>query len=556
MGEIVQLTEKTAKRHIDALNEEIYHSRSGDPELMIARSKEVLELAKEWNYQKGVGQALRTLAAVEVRVRPADGYVRANEAIEILESCNDSSSIASALMSIFCYYHHVGWFQESIQVLQEAFEKANRSGNRYVAAVALFNMGVSSEERGDFKTAMGYYQDSMEKSDLGVNEQTYWMAANAFAKLSAMSDPSEHWIEQLRIARSNILRLKNVTAACDSSVNIAEMLSKQGNQLDAMREYRWSRNLASKHGFLSSRCSISFSLAENYIRRQKWHSALRVLIRVQDLSRCHHYAMMECRVLERRAFVERELGLTSASIDHLYDHLEMKEALLNEQTENRLSDLQTYHKLDLVQTEAQLAKRQNEELAAINEELHMALERQEEMQKELMRLASTDELTGCLNRRQVINDGILEMERYRHTNAPFCVSLIDIDHFKQINDTYGHSVGDEVLRRLAKICESKLRRFDVFGRLGGEEFCIIHHDTSIDGAAAAVERLLIAIRDLPLNDILNGHGITASMGICEVKNVHATFYEVLHDADMALYGAKSGGRNTYRIQQSHIIQAA
>ncbi|MCE2765565.1 MAG: GGDEF domain-containing protein, partial [Fimbriimonadaceae bacterium] len=167
---------------------------------------------------------------------------------------------------------------------------------------------------------------------------------------------------------------------------------------------------------------------------------------------------------------------------------------------------------------AQLAKRQNDELAAMNEELHISLQRQEVLQRELMRLASTDELTGSLNRRQVINDGILEMERYRHTSAPFCVTVIDIDHFKSINDTFGHSVGDEVLRRLAKACQSKLRRFDVFGRLGGEEFCIIHHDTGIHGAKSAVERLLETIASLSLEDILDGGGITASMGICEVKS--------------------------------------
>jgi diguanylate cyclase (GGDEF)-like protein len=556
MGAKLKLTESNAKQHIDALNEEVYVARTGDPEEMIERTKEVLDLARKWDYQRGIGQALRTLAAIEVRVRPSEGYVRANEAIDILESCGDTSSVASALMSIFCYYHHVGWFQESIQVLQEAFEKANRSGNDFVASIALYNMGVSSEERADYATAISFYKDSMTRADHGVNEQIYWMAANAFAKLNANEDPSEHWIEKLKIARTNILNLKNVTAACDSSVNLAEFFGKSGKHLDSMKEFRWARNLATKNSQLSSWCAVSFAIAESFILRKKWKSALRTLIRVQEVANRHNYAMMKCRVLERRAFVERELGLFSESIDHLYDHLEIKEALLNEQTENRLRDLQTYHRLDIIQTEAQLAKRQNEELAAINEELHMALERQEEMQKELMRLASTDELTGCLNRRQVINDGILEMERYRHTNAPFCVSLIDIDHFKNINDTYGHSVGDEVLRRLAKLCESKLRKFDVFGRLGGEEFCIIHHDTSIGGASAAVERLLVCIRELPLGDILNNHGITASMGICEVKHSHTTFYEVLHDADMALYAAKSSGRNNFKVQQSHIIQAA
>ena len=148
------------------------------------------------------------------------------------------------------------------------------------------------------------------------------------------------------------------------------------------------------------------------------------------------------------------------------------------------------------------------------------------------------------------------MERYRHTGAPFSVTVIDVDHFKVINDTFGHATGDEVLRRLTKCCQSLLRRFDVFGRLGGEEFCIVHHDTDMAGAIQAVNRLMKAIEVMFMADILPDRQFSVSIGIAEVHDHDASFYDVLHLADMALYEAKRAGRNTFRTAQSRTLEAA
>ena len=556
MGDIVKITSSNAHQIIDEMNDAAYQSRGNEPNLVIAQATEALKLAREWDYEKGIGHATRTIAAVEVRRKPSEGYILAMQAIEILEGCGDESGIASALMAVFCYYHHVGWYQESLQILQDAYEKANRSGNAYVASVALFNMGVSSEERDDFKTALEYYERAMERADGGVNDHSYWMSANAYARLNAMRDYSDKWVDELIRVRENILRLGNIHAACDSSNNLAKLYALRGQFAESLREIRSSRVMARAHGLDSSYSAAVYEYGEIQIINYRLFSALRAFIHAYRFAKLKGYAMVECKALERIAFVQKSLGMHAEAVDNLYEHLRLKEQLLNEQSETRLRELQTYHKLELVQAEAQLAKRQNDELAAMNEELHISLQRQEVLQRELMRLASTDELTGSLNRRQVINDGILEMERYRHTSAPFCVTVIDIDHFKSINDTFGHSVGDEVLRRLAKACQSKLRRFDVFGRLGGEEFCIIHHDTGIHGAKSAVERLLETIASLSLGDILDGAGITASMGICEVKSTHESFFDVLHDADVALYAAKASGRNNFKVQNSHILRAA
>jgi len=111
------------------------------------------------------------------------------------------------------------------------------------------------------------------------------------------------------------------------------------------------------------------------------------------------------------------------------------------------------------------------------------------MELELQRLANTDALTGLHNRRQFYELANQELARSRRTQAPVSLMMIDIDHFKQINDTYGHAMGDVVLQSLARTMKNSLREMDVIARLGGEEFVILLPQTSLGQATELAQRL-------------------------------------------------------------------
>ncbi|MBI1332620.1 MAG: GGDEF domain-containing protein [Armatimonadetes bacterium] len=550
-----QLDQATIEE-IDALNNQAYLARASDPTFARELTNKVLLRARKISYQKGIGQAIRTLAAIEAKINPVEAYMLANRAIAILEQEADESGIASALMTVFCYYHHIGWYEESLKVLKDAYEKATRSGNRYVAVIALYNMGVNSEERGDIDAAIHYYEMAIEESKDGINDSIHWMSRTAYAKLNSFRDADPKWVAALRESQEALMKLENISAACDSHCSLALLFSERGLYPEAIVEMRRGRVLAAKHSQSPTISSMLLDLGEIYLKYGRYQSALRTFRRSYHFAQTTGYAMSECRSLERMALVEQELGLYKKALTHLYQHIKLKEKLISEQSENRLKDLQTFHKLEMVQAEASLARQKNDELANINNELQIALEQQSRLQKELMRMASTDDLTGAVNRRQLVNDGTLEMERYRHVGAPFVVTILDVDHFKRINDSFGHAAGDEVLRRLTKCCKEHLRRFDVFGRLGGEEFCIIHHDTDVKGATAAVKRLMESISSIDTADIIGDTHLTVSMGLSEVRRGNDSFYDVLHDADMALYEAKNAGRATYRICKSRHLEAA
>ena len=158
-------------------------------------------------------------------------------------------------------------------------------------------------------------------------------------------------------------------------------------------------------------------------------------------------------------------------------------------------------------------------------------------------LADHDELTGSLNRRSLMVT--LERERVRaeRSNVPFSIAMIDLDHFKRVNDTHGHAAGDEVLRGLAATARQSMRGTDEFGRYGGEEFLLILVGTSIPLAQEGVERIRKALAKKDWSLIAPDFSVTLSAGVATHRKGE-TIEQLLRRADMALYQAKDAGRDT------------
>jgi two-component system cell cycle response regulator len=156
--------------------------------------------------------------------------------------------------------------------------------------------------------------------------------------------------------------------------------------------------------------------------------------------------------------------------------------------------------------------------------------------------AMHDPLTGVLNRRAFASVLSREISRERRHHDGLAVGICDIDHFKRINDTYGHQTGDEVLCGLVRLIESNLRGHDVLGRHGGDEFVVLTEHAREDGAGILYERLRAAVADSPVHTGAGDVPITISLGV-KVWAADETETELLAAADRALYQAKSSGRN-------------
>jgi diguanylate cyclase (GGDEF)-like protein len=187
----------------------------------------------------------------------------------------------------------------------------------------------------------------------------------------------------------------------------------------------------------------------------------------------------------------------------------------------------------------------------LNQSLHEEIIRRRELEVELKHLAITDPLTGLANRRHFSQRLEEELHRARRLNKPLAVIYIDIDHFKMVNDSLGHTAGDQALRHLGEVCHQTLRDIDFIARVGGEEFVAILIDSDLPQAADAAERLRAKVSDSPV--LLNEGApktITISLGVAALTNTDLHGESLLHRADQALYAAKRNGRNRVELASS------
>ncbi len=162
---------------------------------------------------------------------------------------------------------------------------------------------------------------------------------------------------------------------------------------------------------------------------------------------------------------------------------------------------------------------------------------------ELQRMVSIDMLTTCLNRHYFLGIADAELSRMRRHGYAVTVAMLDIDHFKAINDTYGHAAGDDVLRAVGACMKECVRHEDSVGRMGGEEFAILLPVSDADGAMTVLDRMRERLAALSFDFAGRSFGMTVSLGIAEVFESDLKIEDALKRADKALYQAKEGGRN-------------
>jgi diguanylate cyclase (GGDEF)-like protein/PAS domain S-box-containing protein len=192
-------------------------------------------------------------------------------------------------------------------------------------------------------------------------------------------------------------------------------------------------------------------------------------------------------------------------------------------------------------------KRKEAELELINRKLTEQNARLEDLNTTLQSLALSDPLTGIANRRRLLDIGEQEVRRAQRFHHPLALLIVDIDHFKLVNDTWGHMAGDRVICAIADACSQCVRKdIDLVGRLGGEEFAILLPETDQGDALALAERMRQTIHELRVSVDDTPLTSTVSIGVATLESDRCTFHDLLLHADQALYAAKAAGKNCVR----------
>ena len=167
----------------------------------------------------------------------------------------------------------------------------------------------------------------------------------------------------------------------------------------------------------------------------------------------------------------------------------------------------------------------------------------EAQEHELHKMAFIDPLANCNNRRSFLVNASTTFERSRRYNHTFAILFIDIDRFKDINDKYGHAIGDEAIKEMTRICQDNIRDSDVLGRIGGDEFGIILQECGLEFAIQTAEKLRERISDHIVSSDVGIIRFSISVGAATIVEADKDIYDVLKRADKNLYEAKRNGRN-------------
>ena len=237
-------------------------------------------------------------------------------------------------------------------------------------------------------------------------------------------------------------------------------------------------------------------------------------------------------------------GEMVAKLNQVAEGVEMLVTAYRQQyrEQQRLVRLSDRMQLDL-HTAKQRLEEQAKQLIELNQSLSEEIKQRELLEAHLRIQATTDSLTGLFSRLHFFELSQREVRRQVRRQSPLSLLLIDLDHFKKINDRFGHSAGDQALVFFADTCRANLRETDIVGRVGGEEFAVLLPDTKLEDALELSRRLLRSLSQAPLQvDSAEIH-VSASIGVVVVEPGDDGLRQAYSRADQALYQAKAQGRN-------------
>lgn len=232
-----------------------------------------------------------------------------------------------------------------------------------------------------------------------------------------------------------------------------------------------------------------------------------------------------------------------AALEHFEKYYILQKKIFDSDSDRRLKTIEIVHQVESARKNAEIYELRNGELQKV-------IEDQKKAQQELEHLATHDPLTGLVNRRQFMDLASQAIEQARRYKRPYSVMMIDIDHFKNINDTFGHSAGDQILVEAARCMRGVLRKADIFSRFGGDEFVLLLPETSKEGARRLSERLRVAVAQR--TEMVEGISmpITVSIGLTShLSDTKINLDQLLQEADKALYISKHGGRDRVTLYE-------
>jgi len=502
----------------------------GDKDGAVRNYLNGLEVAESLEEVKYIAEGLINLGAIYYLSEEYEqSLIMLNDALTIANTLDNDELKGSVNSELGVLYAYMYQPKKAIKFYQASYDHFKKAGMELYALNSLQNIAVNHMEENRYEQAIPLLEEIIANGDKFSNNEVLAGVhiRMAMAHVMKKSPDSEVAYQYLVIAEQYVKDVEQHNAPMYFTVEKAYILEAMGRYDEALDSLKIAEKLLANRSETKntfSHYNLMYLQSEIYYKTGEYQQAFEK--QTQFLTRL----TKDQSDVNMEKVEELRLSYESKQADLQNKILEQELSVQVMQ----LSDV-TYHEKNL-----QLLIFF---VALVILALAWFLLKITQGQKHLAKMSQLDELTGVVNRRHLMELGEKMLVRAQKENNCFSVLMLDVDNFKAINDTYGHKVGDDVLRDIARLGLNTMRLTDCFGRFGGEEFICLLPDTSQDQAYDIAERLRLIIQDHQW-DYKTLEKVTASIGVASYRKEDTdSFLKLLKDADITMYQAKSQGRN-------------
>lgn len=485
-----------------------------------------------------IGRLQMELASLNILLMSYDKALEnALEAHAIYIGIGLQSGAARSLNIIGLAHAHLGTYAEALENFQQALNAANQMDDSWLKSRVLNNLGFLYLRMEDFSRALDYLNQSY---SLMTNGKTTQVEASLLENLSIAYLNLGEYEKALNFGQQSIQQYQgdnNPRGEATALNRVGEIYFLMGLADQALTHFQDSLEICEGIEYHPGAAQAHTLIGELAFQQGKNSTALRELLQALDYS---EDGLNQKRVSEVHFLVSQvyqQSGSYKEALAHFKQYHKIKEAVFDQDIATRIKSLELIHRLQETQQD-------REEFRLENAALLREIEERTKIQAELERMVTLDPLTELKNRRHFFELIRQEMNRSRRYNQPLSLIMLDIDHFKSVNDEFGHLVGDRVIVEVAKKINKTLRRVDVACRYGGEEFAVLLPETPLNQAVMVADRLWRIISKQPTVSSELKISITVSIGVASLEKGEIMSPDALLDrADQALYIAKKNGRN-------------
>lgn len=522
---------------------QVWALRLSDPNRFAEQSQVILEQARAVGDRLAYGLACRNLGFhlfVTSEYERALNYLL--EALEVGRETDHETLTRDSLNYTGGVYHSLGDAATALAYVEDTMTFDQARGDTAGVASCLNNMGLLQRQLGDPQRALEYHLEchrlALELHDLSRQTSSLINAGAARLELGQVTQA----IQELRQAETISRQLEDRDYQARSLENLAAALI----QLEAYDEALSINSqalelfliLESRQGEIH--CLMNAGRALN--ARGDHDAALELLRRAFELSQSIRALELQFQVHELLSTVYERNQQPVLALEHFKQFHHLSREVRDENTNRRLRASSSQREAEKTRSEAEITHLKNVELARALENLRKADQEKTQLVQALEHQVRIDPLTQLFNRRYLEQQLEAEFVAAQLDQVPLPLVMFDVDHFKRVNDSFGHQVGDVVLQVLADLVRKHKRPSDIAARYGGEEFVIVMPGSTPDQAQVTCERLRSAIEHHDWQGIHPDLQVTISLGLATSSNVK-NYERLLGLADLNMYAAKNGGRN-------------